>query len=207
VRFGVWFELNLLVQAGALVGSVIRRQKVAVMDDAHKARLAQGRRDGAAVRAYLDYLEANRGRRGRPPVSCQHIGEELVGGADVASFRDVHIYYMAVLIDCSVHVASDTVDFDVRFVYEPSVTHGVTTRPGRVDEHRCEALYPPVDSDVVNFDAALGEEFFDIAIGESVAGVPADSQQDHLRREPVTGKRSGLNRAAAIHQHMLPSGA
>jgi len=35
------------------------------MDDAHKARLAQGRRDGAAVRAYLDYLEANKGRRGR----------------------------------------------------------------------------------------------------------------------------------------------
>jgi len=35
------------------------------MDDSHKARLARGRRDGAAVRAYLDYLEANRGRRGR----------------------------------------------------------------------------------------------------------------------------------------------
>ena len=35
------------------------------MSDAHKAALAEGRAQGAAVRAYIDALEANRPKRGR----------------------------------------------------------------------------------------------------------------------------------------------
>ncbi len=35
------------------------------MSDDHKAALAEGRRQGAAVRAYLDALESNRPTRGR----------------------------------------------------------------------------------------------------------------------------------------------
>lgn len=35
------------------------------MSDDHKAALAEGRRQGAAVRAYLDALENNRPKRGR----------------------------------------------------------------------------------------------------------------------------------------------
>jgi len=61
-------------------------------------------------------------------------------------------------------------------------------------------------SDVINLDTAFGEEFFNIAIRQPVAEVPAHSQQGHLRREPIPGKRGGLNRAAAIHQNVLPSG-
>jgi hypothetical protein len=33
-----------------------------------------------------------------------------------------------------------------------------------VDDQRGEALHPPVDSDVINLDATLSEEFFDVAI-------------------------------------------
>ena len=40
----------------------------------------------------------------------------------------------------------------------------------------CEALNPAVDGDVINVDAAFGEEFFDIAVRESVTEVPANSQ-------------------------------
>ena len=35
------------------------------MSDEHKAALAEGRRQGAAVRAYLEALENNRPKRGR----------------------------------------------------------------------------------------------------------------------------------------------
>lgn len=35
------------------------------MDAAHKAKLAQGRADARAVKAYLEFLEENRPRRGR----------------------------------------------------------------------------------------------------------------------------------------------
>ena len=49
----------------------------------------------------------------------------------------------------------------------------------------------------------FGEEFLDIAVGQSVAQVPAHSQQDHIGREPVSGERSGLGSAATIHLHKL----
>ena len=35
------------------------------MDDEHKAKLAQGRSDARAVKAYLEFLENNRPKRGR----------------------------------------------------------------------------------------------------------------------------------------------
>lgn len=35
------------------------------MDDAHKAKLAQGRADARAVKSYLEYLEENKPKRGR----------------------------------------------------------------------------------------------------------------------------------------------
>lgn len=35
------------------------------MDDAHKAKLAQGRKDARAVKAYLEFLDENRPKRGR----------------------------------------------------------------------------------------------------------------------------------------------
>jgi len=56
---------------------------------------------------------------------------------------------------------------------------------------------------VVNLDPALGQEFLYISVGQSVAEVPAHSQQDDLRREPVPGKRSGLSAVVAIYQNML----
>jgi len=63
--------------------------------------------------------------------------------------------------------------------------------------------HPPVDRDVVNLDAAFGKEFFDIAIRQAVAEVPAHGEQDHLWRKPAAGKRSGPSKAAAIHSHTL----
>jgi hypothetical protein len=36
---------------------------------------------------------------------------------------------------------------------------------------------------MVDLDSALGEEFFDVALGQAEAQVPADRDDDHLRRE------------------------
>ena len=65
----------------------------------------------------------------------------------------------------------------------------MTTQPRCIDHERSEALHPSLDGDVVNLDAALGEEFFDIAVQESVAEVPAHCQQDHVRWKPEPSKR------------------
>jgi hypothetical protein len=40
----------------------------------------------------------------------------------------------------------------------------VAARAGGLDELRGETLHPPVDGDVVNGDAALGEQLFDVAV-------------------------------------------
>ena len=105
------------------------------------------------------------------------------------------------LVNGSVHVPPHTGHFDVGFIDEPSITDTATARPCRLDEQRREALHPPVDRDVVNLDAALGEEFFKIAVRQSVAEVPAHRQQDHVGREPEARKRQRLRVATSTRSH------
>jgi hypothetical protein len=45
-----------------------------------------------------------------------------------------------------------------------------------------------VDRDVVDLDAALGEELFDVAVGQAEAQVPADRQHDDIGREAEAGE-------------------
>ncbi len=136
-------------------------------------------------------------------VGSQRVGEELVSGSDVASFRDIYVDDLAMLVHGAVHVAPDTIDLDVGLVHEPSVTHGVATGFCRVNERWGEALYPPINGDVIDFDASFGEEFFDVSAGQAVAEVPAHGQQDHLGREPVPGEANGLSSTGMIHQDTL----
>jgi hypothetical protein len=43
-----------------------------------------------------------------------------------------------------------------------------------------EPQYPAVDGDVVDRDAALGEKFFDVAVGQAEAQLPADRDDDDI---------------------------
>jgi len=45
--------------------------------------------------------------------------------------------------------------------------------PGSRGEQRREPQHPPVDGDVVDLDAALGEQLFDVAVGQAEAQIPA----------------------------------
>ena len=77
-----------------------------------------------------------------------------------------NVDHLAVLVDRSKDVAPDAGAADVGLVDEPPAT-GHTSGGG--DQLRGEALDPPVDRDVVDGDAAFGEEFFDVAVGEPEA--------------------------------------
>jgi hypothetical protein len=57
-------------------------------------------------------------------------------------------------------------------------------QPRRLNELRDKPLDPAVDGDVIDSDAALGQQFLDVPVGQSVAQVPADRDRDHLPREP-----------------------
>ena len=57
-------------------------------------------------------------------------------------------------------------------------------RPRRLDELGGEPLHPPVDRDVIDGDAALGQQFLDVPVGQPIPQVPPDRERDHRRREP-----------------------
>jgi hypothetical protein len=64
----------------------------------------------------------------------------------------------------------------------------VPARAGGIGQQQGEPLDPPVDGDVIDLDAALGKEFFDIAIGQAVAEVPTDRDDDDVGWEAEAGE-------------------
>jgi hypothetical protein len=46
-----------------------------------------------------------------------------------------------------------------------------------------------VHGDVIHLDAAFGEQFLDVSVGQSEAQVPAHREHDHLRREAEARER------------------
>jgi len=87
------------------------------------------------------------------------------------------------LVDRPVDVGPDPGDLDVGLVDKPPISGQVPSRPGRVDQQRGEPLHPPIERDVVDLDATLGEKLFEVPVGQPVPEVPAHRQQDHLGRE------------------------
>jgi hypothetical protein len=79
--------------------------------------------------------------------------------------RDQNVNNLAELVDGSVQVDPPAADLDVRFIDEPAISRGMPARLGRVDEQWREPLHPTVDRDVIDLDATLGQQFFNVSIG------------------------------------------
>jgi hypothetical protein len=65
-------------------------------------------------------------------------------------------------------------------------------RPGGVGQQRREPLDPPID-DVVDLNAAFGEELLDVAVGQAAAQIPADASTipSGGKRKPARLERGG----------------
>ena len=87
------------------------------------------------------------------------------------------------LVDRPVEIRPLAGDLDVGLIGEPPVTRGVPGWPGGLDELRCEALDPPIDGDVIDPDAALGQQLLNVTVGQAVTQVPADGDRDHPPRK------------------------
>jgi hypothetical protein len=68
---------------------------------------------------------------------------------------------------------------------------------GGVGGQRGEPLYPPEDGDVVHVDTTLGQQFLNVAVGQSIPQVSADRDGDHPRREPEPGERRPMGAGLA----------
>ena len=83
----------------------------------------------------------------------QGCSEERAGRGDVAAWGDEHVDDLAMLIDGSIDVLPFPGEFDVGLVNKPTTSDSVATEPGGIGQQRCEALDPPMDRDVIHFDA------------------------------------------------------
>ena len=106
-------------------------------------------------------------------VVTDRAAEEPARGDGVAALRHVHVDDLTMVIDGAVDVTPHAPHLHIGFVDEPDAADGIWERVGRVDQDRGEALHPAMQGDVINGDAALDEEFFQIAVGESRSGRPS----------------------------------
>jgi hypothetical protein len=111
--------------------------------------------------------------------------EEPLCGRRIPAGRDQHVDHLTVLIDRTVQVDPAASDLDAGLVDKPALTGRVAGGPCGVKERRGEPLHPPVDSHVINLDAAFGQKFLDVAVRQAIAQLPAHRDRDHLTREPV----------------------
>jgi hypothetical protein len=61
----------------------------------------------------------------------------------------------------------------------PTIPGQVTNGPSRVDQQGREPLHPPIQGDVVHFDATLGKKLFEVPVGQPVPEVPAHRVPSH----------------------------
>jgi hypothetical protein len=118
------------------------------------------------------------------------------------------------------YTAPDPVDFDIGFVDGPPVARCVPREAGGVGKQRGEPLHPSVHRDVVDLDAAFGEQLLDVAVGQPVAQLPAHLPPGSprpgsgTRRKPIeeatngdTVQHSSPVKRALIFRSMNATGA
>jgi hypothetical protein len=104
------------------------------------------------------------GHFGRCGALVKRTGEEPAGGFQIPLLADQDVDNLAELVDRPIQVDPSSRDFDVCFVDEPPISGGVPAGSCRVDEQRGEPLHPPVHAHVVNINAPLRQQLFDVPV-------------------------------------------
>jgi hypothetical protein len=123
--------------------------------------------------------------------------KELAGCLGVAPWGDEHIEDLPELIDRAVDLALLPGDPHLRFVHKPSDLLRRVDWPGSLGQQRREPKHPSIQRDVLDLDATLGEQRFDVAVRQAEAQVPADRQDDHVGREAEAGEGRLRDRSRA----------
>jgi hypothetical protein len=115
------------------------------------------------------------------------------------------------LVDRSVDIAPPAGDLDIGLVDLPAVADGMAAGPGGLGQQRRKPQHPPIDRDVVDLDAAFGEQLLDVAVPQRETQVLADRQHDHIRREAEADegrwRDSSMARTAGSHDTSLSARA
>jgi hypothetical protein len=121
---------------------------------------------------------------GRDRAGLHRPDKEAPRGRQVTPHGQQDVDDLAMLADRPVQAGPPAGHLHIPLIDEPPVTRSVTARAGGLCELRSKTLHPPVDTDVIDGDAAPGQQLPGVPVGQSVAQVPADRDRDHLTREP-----------------------
>src|SRR3954453_20882737 len=123
----------------------------------------------------------------------QHFAEEALGRSQVARGGEQKVDRRAVLVDGPVQIAPLAADLDVGLVNanRPAVRLAKGSQP-TLDQRRA-AQDPAVQGGVVDRQAALPEQLFNVAVAQGIAQIPGDSLQDQRGLE-VPALKSFLDR-------------
>ena len=106
-------------------------------------------------------------RVGRRPISAhldraravvEGTDKEAASGRQIPFFGDQDIDDLAILVDRPIQIDPTPGDFDISLINTPPITRRVPTGSGRLNQQRSEPLHPPVDRDMINLDAPLGQQ-------------------------------------------------
>ncbi len=154
-----------------LLGAVPRRRQQLIQDGQIRRRLVGGalhRRDLCRADGLLKEPASRHG---------------------VSVCADEYVDDLAELVDRSVDIPPAASHLHIGLVDLPAIADAVAAWPRGVGQQWREPLHPAVDGDVVDLDAALGEEFFDVALGQAEAQLPADRNDDDIGWEAEAGER------------------
>jgi hypothetical protein len=100
----------------------------------------------------------------RPRDLLQRPGEEPASRRRIPLLAGQHVDDLPELVDRPVQVAPPTADLEIRLIHPPPVADRVPAGTRGVSEQRGEPLHPPVHGDVVDLDAALGQQLLRIPV-------------------------------------------
>src|SRR6266511_927470 len=176
---------------GVAVGAVPRRWQQLLQHGRVHRRLIGGDLDGRDFGRADGPLEEPAGCRWVPIWGYEHIND------------------LAELVDRPVDIPPAAGHLHIGLLDSPAVTDGMAAGPRGVGQQRREPLHPPVDGDVVDLDAALGEQLLHVAVRQRQAQIPPHGQHDHVWREAEPNERRPRDRsgakAASSHGDSLPT--
>ena len=113
------------------------------------------------------------------------------------AIRQQDVDDLAMLVNGPVEIGPCASNLQVCLVGKPPVTGSMTARPCSLDELGGEPLHPPVDSDVIGGDAALGQQLLNAPVEQPIPQVPPDRERDPARRPRAAQQtlRPGVHRA------------
>jgi hypothetical protein len=117
------------------------------------------------------------------PTPVEHTSQEPLGRLLVLAWLDQDVEHLPVLVDGPPQLVPVPVDLQLHLVQVPFVPQSRPASLHPVGEALPELLAPAADGLVAQRDAALGEQFLDVAVAEQEAVIQSYGMADDLTWE------------------------